>query len=61
VDAVRVGRRSQPYRLWGPDHLAALVVERPPGTEVWIDILRDDNEDGRFVRAEVYKGKLVMR
>jgi S1-C subfamily serine protease len=61
VDAVRVGRRSQPHRLRGPDHLAALVVERPPGTEVWIDILRDDNEDGRFVRAEVYKGKLVMR
>jgi len=61
VDAVRVGPRGQAWRVSGPDTLAALVVERPPGTEVWIDILRDDNEDGRFVREELYKGKLVLR
>ena len=61
VDAVRVGRRGQHWRVSGPDTLAALVVERPPGIEVWIDVLRDENEDGRFARSELYKGVLVLR
>ena len=61
VDAVRVGPRGQAWRVSGPDTLAALVVERPPGTDVWIDILRDEDEDGRFVRSELYKGKLALR
>ena len=62
VDAVRVGRRGQAWRIHDPDALAALVVERPAGTEVSIDILRDGNEDGRLdARSELYKGKLVLR
>jgi S1-C subfamily serine protease len=60
IDAVQVGR-GQAYRVARPDALAALVRERPSGTEVAIDILRDDDGDGSLSRAEFYKGVLTLR
>jgi serine protease Do len=61
VDAVQVGRRGQAYRIERPDVLAALVRERPAGTEMAIDILRDVNADRTLSRDEFFKGILTLR
>ena len=61
IDAVQVGKRAQAYRITRPDALAALVRDRPPGTEMAIDILRDVNRDGTVARDEFFKGVMTLR
>jgi serine protease Do len=61
VDAVRVGEQGQAWQIHGPDALAALVVDRPVGTQLAMDILRDEDRDGRLSKSEFYKGVLTLR
>jgi serine protease Do len=60
LDAVRVAPRGQAWSVHGPDALAALVLDRPRGTEVEIDVLRDDDRNGLLERTELYKGVLAL-
>ena len=61
VDAVRIGKHPQAWQIHGPDALAALVEGRAPGTQLAMDILRDEDRDGELSKAEFYKGVLTLR
>jgi serine protease Do len=61
IDAVRVEGRTQPWRIESAAAFARLVSELEPGIELELDVLRDDDADGRLARTELYKGTLELR
>lgn len=61
LDAVRIGRARQAWRLNSRASLAMLASGLEPGTQLEIDILRDENQDSRISREELYKGVLGVR
>ncbi len=61
IDAVQIGARGQPWQIHGPDSLAALVGDQPPGTQLALDVFRDDDRNGELSRSEFYKGVLTLR
>ncbi len=43
-----------------PESLAGLVSELPKGTEIDMDVLRDDNRDGNYTPDERLRGVLTL-
>lgn len=60
LDAVRIGNGGQAWRLHSRAALAMLAQSLKPGTSLKIDILRDEDGDGRIVREELFKGVLEV-
>lgn len=61
VEALRVGD-ARPVYVSSGVALAAWLSQFPTGTQVEIDVLRDDNHDRKFSQSEeLYKGVLVLR
>jgi len=58
-----IGRRAQ--RIGSSDELALLLTLMEPGAEMRVDLLRDDNGNGRFEltgnRTEFYKGYIKIQ
>lgn len=61
VDAVRPAGTARAWSLSQPEVLARLVVEMAAGTELEIDVLRDENKNRMLEPAELLKGRLTLR
>ncbi len=61
IDAVRLQGHSQAWSVESPLDLAQLVASAEPGTQLSVDILRDDNGNGHLEWGELYKGSLAIR
>ena len=61
IASLRVLPNGQPWSTPSAEDLAGLVSGLEPGTEVRLEILRDENADGRMQRDELYNGTLVLR
>ncbi len=65
VDALRPNvaaqKRQRAYTISSPDELGWLLSSLPVGTEVYIDLYRDLNNDRNLTRDELHRGLLVLR
>jgi S1-C subfamily serine protease len=61
IASLRVLPNGQPWSTPSAEDLAGLVSGLEPGTELRLEILRDENGDGRMQRDELYNGTLVLR
>jgi serine protease Do len=60
IDAVQVEGSDQAWTLHLPESFARLVADLKTGTVLEIDVLRDENKNGRLEREELLKGKLAV-
>ncbi len=62
IDALkpRSGSRLSAQYVNNPESLAGLVSELPKGTEIDMDVLRDDNRDGNYTPDERLRGVLTL-
>jgi serine protease Do len=61
LDAVRVKGSPRVWSVASPMQIASLVSSLAPGTQLEVEVLRDDDLDQRLSRAELYRGVLVLR
>ncbi len=61
LDALRVRGAAQVWSVASASQLASWVANLAPGTELELEILRDDDRDQRLSRDELYRGALVLR
>jgi S1-C subfamily serine protease len=62
IDALkpRLTARMTPQYVDTPESLAGFISALPKGTEIVMDVLRDENKDGRYTAGERLRGVLTL-
>ncbi len=62
IDSLRLPDHNVIFAVRDGAEFARLLAKLPPGTALDVDILRDDNQNGRIdLGTELYKGSLTLR
>jgi S1-C subfamily serine protease len=62
IDSLRLPDHNVIFSVKDGAEFARLLDKLAPGTTLDVDILRDDDQDGRIdLRQELYKGTLTLR
>ena len=49
------------WSVSSPEGFASLLGGLAPGVQLTLDLLRDEDESGRFERDEIFRGDLTLR
>jgi S1-C subfamily serine protease len=61
LDSLRVAGGMGTWSVSTPEGLASLLSGLSPGTKLTLDVLRDEDQSGRFERDEIFRGELALR
>jgi S1-C subfamily serine protease len=60
IEAVRLAGKGQAWRIQSPADFAQLIAHTESGTELELDVLRDEDGDGLLGVNELYKGSMEI-